>query len=116
MHDPEVAQHVPEVVDPRRRRPEGQFHIGDGRQRVVLDRDQVRRAARGFRVDRRQDRHRFARVPDALRCEHGLIGELQPKRRLPGQVGSEDDRVHARAGQGLRDIHRADPGVRMGAA
>ena len=114
----------------RRARPRGVGRRGDGRQGIVVDRDQLRRVDRliGSRGD--HERHRVADVAHAVadqrrpRCRERrrsvaplarLVGRqiAEPVRR---EVGAREDGEDPRRSAGVRGIEGPDPRVGMGRA
>ena len=104
--DHHVADDVRAVVVAvavRHRRPVGMerlllgraLHVDDGLERLVLDPDRGGGAARLLGLLGRDERDRLAVVADAVDREHRLVGELEPVRLLPGNVGVREHGVHA---------------------
>ena len=108
VDDAEVAQDVPEVVHARGGGREGLLHVGHRRQDLVGDRDALGRPPGGLRIDRGQHGDRLSRVPRAVARQHRLVGELEPERLLPGDIGRQEHGVHAGGGKGVRDVDRPD--------
>jgi hypothetical protein len=108
VNDVDVPEHVAEVVHLVPVGTERVFHVRDGGQRLVVDLDQLGSIARLLECLGRNDGHRLALVPHDVRGEHGLVGELETVRRLSGDVGGSQYRVHARSRIRARHVDRAD--------
>jgi hypothetical protein len=87
------------------------FRVDDRLERLVLDANALRRAARLLRMFRGHERYRLAEVAHALVGEHGLVLELEPVPLLAGQVLVRQHRVHAWHSDCPRDVDRHDARV-----
>ena len=65
-------------------RAERRLHVGDDRQRLVVDADELGGMVRLLERLRGDDRDRLALVPDDVRSEHRLVGVLEPEVGSPG--------------------------------
>ena len=92
------------------------LHVDDRLEQLVLDLDGRRRPARLFRLLGRDERDGLAVVAHAVAREDGLVGELEPVRLRPRNIGVGEHGVHAWQADGLRDVERDDPRVRVRAA
>ncbi len=104
-----------------RRRPVGvqRLHLGralgvDHRlERLVLDANGCRRAARLLRLLGRDDRDGLAEVANPVARENGLIRELEPVGLLPRHVLVREHGVDSRKRAGRRDVDLEDARVRV---
>jgi hypothetical protein len=90
--------------------------VGDRDERLVVDDDQLRGAARLLRMLGGDERDRLAEVADAVDRKNRLIEELEPVRLASGHVGVGEDRVHARDRERAREVDRPHARVRVRAA
>ncbi len=111
---------------PDRRRAVGKrrLHVGDDRQRLVVDRDRVRRGLRRLDVIGDDEGDRIADVADGIPAKQRPVGHLRPgavdlaharlarQRADPVEVGVGHDEVHARHRARLVETGEADPRVR----
>jgi hypothetical protein len=116
VEDPDLAQHVAERVDLRRAPAQRRLHVRHRLERLVVDDDPVGRSARELGMLGRDDRDRFADVPNDLPREHRLIRELEPVEADAWHVVGEQHRVHTRARDGGGYVDRPDPRARVRAA
>ena len=95
---------------------EGAFHVGDGRQRLVVDAHLVGGAARLLRMLGGNEHDRLAEVAHAVDREHRLIAELEPVALLARNVRVRENRVHAGHRHRLGNVDRRDARMSMRAA
>ncbi len=106
------------VMQHRRRRIERRDRVDHGRQRLVLDVDQVERVFRQIAVGGRHDGDGFAHIAHPVERDRPAFDRrLHPDheaRRELGNVGAADDGDHAWGGSGAREIdpHDASMGMR----
>jgi hypothetical protein len=114
--DVDVAQDVAELVHVRRIRSERILHVRERRQRLVLDRDELRGPSRLLERLGGDDGHGLAGVADDLVRQHGLVRELQSEGARRGKVGRCEDACHAGRAGGACRAHTANPGAGARAA
>ena len=114
--DLDAAQHVAALVQRRRVRRHRLLGVGHRVEHLVVDRDQVGRAARGLRVLGGDDRDRLALEADVVPREHRLVGVLEPVRLAAGHVRVREHGVDAGQSRGGGRVERADPRARVRAA
>ena len=111
--DVNVTQHVAEVVELDRVRPQRLLHVNEDRQRLIGDAHRRRRAPRQLGVVGRHHRDRFALAAHDAGCERRLVRELEAVRELAAHVAHRQSRVHPRHGQRRRQVDRLDARVRV---
>jgi hypothetical protein len=100
------------VVNPRLGKGERLERIGDGRERLVVDGDQVERGG-GFLLARRDHRRdRIADKPHLVPAERVFVLRDRQDPVRDREVRARQDELHARRGGRPRDVDRADPPVR----
>jgi hypothetical protein len=104
--DVDVAQDVAELVHARRVGTKRLLHVGHRRQRLVLDRDEVRPAPRLVERLCRNDGDRLTRVSNDSVRKDGLVGEFEPEGAGGRQVGRGE---HARDAGRPRSLGDVDP-------
>jgi len=88
------------------------LRVDDRLERVVLDLDPLRGAARLLRMLGRNECDRLAEVANTVPGQHGLVAELEPVALLSRDVGVRQHGVDAGHRQRLGEVDRTDP--RMG--
>ena len=111
VHDLQVPKDVAELVQLRRVRGQRGLHVGQDRERLVVDLDALDGPATLLGMLGRQDDHRLAHVQHPVGRQHGLVRELQPIRRLARHVVGQQYGVDAGAGHRPRHVDGTDPGV-----
>ena len=91
----------------------GPLRIDDELQRLVLDTDRFRCAARLLQMLSGNHRNRLAEVPHTIDRQHGLVGELEAVPLLTRHILVRQDRMHTRHRHRLGDIDRDDPRMRV---
>ncbi len=114
--DLHVPHRVAAVVDHLALAPDGGPGVGDGRQLLVVDLDQGRRAAGGLGVVRRDHRDGLALVAHPVVRQHRLVAVLEPERVRAGHVLVREHREDAGDGERGRRLDVSDPGVGVRAA
>ena len=112
------------AVAVRHRRPVGverlllgrALHVDDRLEQLVLDLDCGGGPARLLGLLGGDERDGLAVVADAVARQDGLIGELEPVRLRARDVGVGEHGMHAGHADGLGDVERDDPRVRVRAA
>ena len=107
------------LPDHRRARFEGGRRVGQGRQRLVVDRDQLQRIPGRVPVRGHHEGDLLALETHLVGGQHGLHVTEQRghPRQVPfGQISAGQHRGHGRVGAGRAGVDRDDPGVRERAA
>ena len=101
-------------VHERRARGERFLERHRGRERLVVDVDELERGLGRRLVDRRDGGHRLALVAGDVDREHRPIAIRRPVVRIaPGEIGAGDRRKDARQQASARDVHPPDASVRI---
>jgi len=99
-------------VHERRARGERLLERHRGRERLVVDVDELERGLRRRLVDRRDGGHRLALVARDVDREHRPIAIRRPVIRIaPGEIGAGDRGKDARQHASARDVHAPDASV-----
>ena len=110
VRQPLVGGHA--GVDQRRARPHRLQRVVDGRQLLVLNVDQRRRALGRLLVVRGNGGHRVADEAHHVVREHRRVLD-PPAQEVPGDVGARQHRVDPRLCAGSRDVDANDPRMRQ---
>ena len=89
--------------------------VGDVRQDLIVDLDQLQGLAGGGRVDRRHGRHRMP-IVKGLVARHDVARHVAQVAFDFLEVVAGDDGLHAGKGERLLDVDLADAGMGVGAA
>ena len=100
-----MAQHVAEVMDVWRVAAQRLFHVGDGRQHLIGDRDAFRSTAGQFEIVGGKHGDRLALIPHAVDRQHRLIGNFESICLPPRDIRRHEDGVHAGAAKRAGDVN-----------
>ena len=87
------------------------LHVGHRLEQLVLDADPLGGPPRLLGVLRSDERYRLTEVEDPVDGEHRLVLKLEAVELRAGDIGVGEHRVHARHGNGSRDVDLDDPRV-----